>query len=57
MIGVDKPESMLSLHCNGVLVQGKTLMGSLYGGLKPKSDVPILLKRYMDKVLSFFILF
>ncbi|CAK8538551.1 unnamed protein product [Lathyrus sativus] len=52
VLGVDKPESMLSLNCNGVLVQGKTLMGSLYGGLKPKSDVPILLKRYMDKELK-----
>ncbi|CAI8586612.1 unnamed protein product [Vicia faba] len=51
VLGVDKPESMLSFNCNGVLVQGKTLMGSLYGGLKPKSDVPILLKRYMDKEL------
>ncbi|CAL5190377.1 unnamed protein product [Lathyrus oleraceus] len=52
VLGVDKPESMLSLNCNGVLVQGKTLMGSLYGRLKPKSDVPILLKRYMNKELK-----
>ncbi|XP_073221042.1 alcohol dehydrogenase-like 7 isoform X2 [Cicer arietinum] len=30
----------------------KTLMGSLFGGLKPKTDVPILLKRYIDKELN-----
>lgn len=25
-------------------------MGSLFGGLKPKSDIPLLVKRYLDKV-------
>lgn len=52
VLGVDKPGSKLSLSCSEVLVQGKNLMGCLFGGLKPKSDVPILLKRYMDKVLT-----
>jgi S-(hydroxymethyl)glutathione dehydrogenase/alcohol dehydrogenase len=49
-VGVDKPGARLSLSSSEVLHDGKTLMGSVYGGLKPKSHVPILLKRYMDKV-------
>lgn len=52
MLGVDKPGSKLSINSTDVLFQGKTLMGSIFGGLKPKSDVPILFKRYMDKELN-----
>ncbi|KAJ1432143.1 hypothetical protein SESBI_06780 [Sesbania bispinosa] len=52
VLGVDKPGANLNLSCSDVLVQGKSLMGSLFGGLKPKSHVPILLKRYMDKELK-----
>uniref|UniRef100_A0A2N9FAW3 alcohol dehydrogenase n=1 Tax=Fagus sylvatica TaxID=28930 RepID=A0A2N9FAW3_FAGSY len=51
VVGVDKPESKLSLTSFEVLTSGKTLMGSLFGGLKAKSDIPILLKRYADKEL------
>lgn len=50
VLGVDKPGSQLTLSSREVLHSGKSLMGSLFGGLKPKSDLPILLKRYMDKV-------
>ena len=63
VLGLDKPGSRLSLSCSEVLHGGKTLQGNLFGGLKPKSHVSILLKRYMDKVLcaisfnSFWILF
>ncbi|KAL2316942.1 hypothetical protein Fmac_030818 [Flemingia macrophylla] len=52
VLGVEKPGSKLSLSCNEVLHSGKSLVGSLFGGLKPKSHVPILLKRYMDKELN-----
>ncbi|CAK8566837.1 unnamed protein product [Lathyrus sativus] len=52
VLGVDKPEARLSFSSSEVLHDGKSLMGSLYGGLKPKSHVPILLKRYMDKELQ-----
>lgn len=51
MLGVDQPGSQLSLSSFEVLHSGKILMGSLFGGLKAKSDIPILLKRYMDKVI------
>ncbi|MCH95287.1 alcohol dehydrogenase-like 7, partial [Trifolium medium] len=49
VLGLDKPGARLSLNCSEVLHDGKTLQGNLFGGLKPKSHVSILLKRYMDK--------
>ena len=49
-LGVEKPGSQITFPCSDVLAGGKTLTGSLFGGLKAKSDIPILLKRYMDKV-------
>ncbi|KAI5669038.1 hypothetical protein M9H77_18891 [Catharanthus roseus] len=52
VLGVDKPGAQLNFNSFEVLHSGKTLLGSLYGGLKPKSDVPILIKRYMDKELE-----
>lgn len=52
ILGVEKPESRISLPCADVLRSGKTLTGALFGGLKAKSDIPILLKRYMDKELE-----
>ena len=51
MLGVDKPGAKLSLSSLEVLHSGKSLMGSLFGGLKAKSDIPILLKKYLDKVI------
>ncbi|KAK6939039.1 Alcohol dehydrogenase-like, C-terminal [Dillenia turbinata] len=51
VLGVDKPGTMLSLSSSEVLHSGKSLMGSLFGGIKAKTDIPVLLKRYMDKEL------
>lgn len=52
VLGVDKPGSQLSLTSANVLCSGKTLTGALFGGLKAKSDIPILVKRYLDKVIN-----
>ncbi|XP_038715465.1 alcohol dehydrogenase-like 7 [Tripterygium wilfordii] len=52
VLGLDKPGSQICLNSNGVLQDGKIITGSLYGGLKPKRDVPILAQRYMDKELQ-----
>ncbi|KAF3446865.1 hypothetical protein FNV43_RR12045 [Rhamnella rubrinervis] len=52
VVGVDKPGSKLSLSSFEVLHSGKKLMGSLFGGLKPKTDIPILLERYKNKELQ-----
>lgn len=32
------------------ILKGRTVVGSFFGGLKPKTDVPRLLQKYMDKV-------
>ncbi|KAF8406677.1 hypothetical protein HHK36_008768 [Tetracentron sinense] len=52
VVGVDKPGSLLSFTSYEILHSGKSLTGSLFGGLKAKSDIPILVKRYMDKELQ-----
>jgi len=52
VVGLEKPGSKLSLGCPELLLNGgKSLEGCVFGGLKPKSHVPILIKRYLDKVL------
>ena len=52
VLGVDQPTSKLTLSSFEVLHSGKILTGALFGGLKAKSDIPILLKRYKDKELQ-----
>ncbi|KAL8524282.1 hypothetical protein ACS0TY_014016 [Phlomoides rotata] len=53
MVGADGQfGAELMLSSSEVLLRGKTLLGSFFGGLKPKSDIPILAKRYMDKELE-----
>lgn len=32
------------------MIRGRTIIGSLYGGLKPKEDVPFLAKKCIDNV-------
>lgn len=32
------------------ILKGKTITGSLFGGLKPKSDIPLLAQKYLDNV-------
>ncbi|GMN34837.1 hypothetical protein TIFTF001_004936 [Ficus carica] len=50
MLGADKPGAQLTLLSYNIVHHGKTLSASLFGGIKPKSDIPVLLKRYLDKV-------
>ncbi|KAK1416487.1 hypothetical protein QVD17_32278 [Tagetes erecta] len=52
VLGVDQAGAMLTFNSYDVLDNGRTLMGGLFGGLKPKSDIPILIKRYMAKELK-----
>ncbi|XP_047983079.1 alcohol dehydrogenase-like 7 [Salvia hispanica] len=52
VLGVDRPDAMLQFRSVELLVNGKTISGSLFGGLKTKSDIPILVKKYMDKELE-----
>lgn len=50
ILGVEVRGIPLSLDCLN-LMRGKSVMGSLFGGIKPKSDIPTLAQRYMDKEL------
>lgn len=52
VLGVDKPNSKLSLSSHDVLHNGKILTGSLFGGLKAKSDISTLVRWYSDKKLN-----
>ncbi|OMP03006.1 Alcohol dehydrogenase superfamily, zinc-type [Corchorus capsularis] len=52
VMGVDKPDAQLNFNSFDVVHSGKALMGSFYGGAKPKSDIPLMLKQYMDKELE-----
>ncbi|GLT99931.1 hypothetical protein SLE2022_173350 [Rubroshorea leprosula] len=51
VLGVDRPGAQLNFSSFEVLHSGKTITGSLFGGIKAKSDIPILLKRYVNKEL------
>lgn len=49
---MDKPGSQICLDSFDVLHHGKTLMGSLFGGLKAKTHIPLLIKRYLSNELE-----
>ncbi|KAG9451430.1 hypothetical protein H6P81_011395 [Aristolochia fimbriata] len=51
ILGVEMHGAPLNLSSVELLL-GKTLMGSLFGGIKPKTDVPLLVQRYLDKELQ-----
>ncbi|XP_031263989.1 alcohol dehydrogenase-like 2 [Pistacia vera] len=50
ILGVDKIDQALSLNCYEIL-RGKSVSGSLFGGIKPKTDIPLLAQKYVDKEL------
>ncbi|XP_061353387.1 alcohol dehydrogenase-like 1 isoform X2 [Gastrolobium bilobum] len=51
IIGVEMHGSPLTLSPYHIM-RGRTITGSLFGGLKPKTDLPFLAKKYLDKELS-----
>lgn len=56
VLGMDGPGSQVTLPSLDIIF-GKTLTGSLFGGLKPKSDIAVLINRYKDKVIYSILLF
>ncbi|KAH9613036.1 hypothetical protein KSS87_020855 [Heliosperma pusillum] len=52
VLGVDRPDARLDIGSHDVLDNGKTLTGSVFGGIKAKSDIPTLVKWYLDKKLQ-----
>lgn len=55
ILGVEMHGSPLILSPYDIM-SGKTITGSLFGGLKPKYDVPMLAKKYLDKVGAIYII-
>ncbi|KAL5074921.1 hypothetical protein RYX36_013905 [Vicia faba] len=51
IIGVEMHGSPLTLSPYDI-IRGKTITGSLLGGLKPKSDIPLLAQKYLDNELN-----
>ena len=49
-LGIPKAKPEVSAHY-AFLLSGRTLKGSLFGGWRPKSDLPSLVDKYADKVL------
>ncbi|KAF8376934.1 hypothetical protein HHK36_030305 [Tetracentron sinense] len=52
-LGVPKVKPEITAHF-GLLLSGRTLRGSLFGGWKPKSDLPLLVDMYLRKLMSFY---
>ncbi|KAF8404644.1 hypothetical protein HHK36_009532 [Tetracentron sinense] len=50
ILGVEMHGSPLSIDCYEI-IKGKTITGSLFGGIKAKSDIPLLAQKYIDKEL------
>ena len=54
-LGVPKTKPDVTCHY-GLLLTGRTLKGSLFGGWKPKSDIPTLIDMYLKQVNALVIL-
>ncbi|XP_057470298.1 alcohol dehydrogenase-like 2 isoform X1 [Actinidia eriantha] len=51
ILGVEMHGSPLSINPNEIL-RGKTVTGSIFGGVKAKSDIPFFVKKYLHKELN-----
>ncbi|CAA7027252.1 unnamed protein product [Microthlaspi erraticum] len=51
IVGMEKNDSPISLGSR-YLLRGRTICGTLFGGLKSKLDIPILVDRYLKKELN-----
>lgn len=52
MLGMGNHAAPVSLGSFDLL-SGRTICGSLFGGLKSKLDIPVLVDHYLKKVLQF----
>lgn len=52
VLGVSKPEAEVKLNCREVLNSGKILRGAIFGSVKPKRDIPTLVRKYKDGELG-----
>ncbi|KAK1555183.1 hypothetical protein Q3G72_023042 [Acer saccharum] len=50
ILGVEMHGSPISLNCYDLLI-GRSVCGCLFGGLRSKSDIPLLVHKYLNKEL------
>ncbi|KAK9757629.1 hypothetical protein RND81_01G175200 [Saponaria officinalis] len=50
ILGLESHRSPMNIDTWSI-IRGKTVTGSCFGGIKPKTDIPILAQRYMNKEL------
>lgn len=50
-LGVPKTNPNVACHY-GLFLTGRTLKGSLFGGWKPKSDIPTLIDMYLKEEIK-----
>ncbi|GAU28417.1 hypothetical protein TSUD_54690 [Trifolium subterraneum] len=50
-LGVPRLKPKMSAHYS-LFLKGRTLKGSIFGGWKPKSDLPSLVEKYMNKEIQ-----
>lgn len=53
ILGVEKNMSPITIDSTEILY-GKTIIGSVFGGLKSKTHIPILINKYLNKVYNIF---
>jgi S-(hydroxymethyl)glutathione dehydrogenase/alcohol dehydrogenase len=51
VLGVSNDVAPISIPSHDIL-RGRSVVGSLFGGLKPKTDIPVLAQMYLDKELE-----
>lgn len=51
ILGVEKDGAAFKVKPFDI-INGITITGALFGGLKPKSDVPMLINKFLDKVIK-----
>ena len=49
VLGVDGSAAPISVPSFDIM-RGRSVTGSLFGGIKPKDDIPMLAQKYLDKV-------
>jgi S-(hydroxymethyl)glutathione dehydrogenase/alcohol dehydrogenase len=50
VLGVDGSAAPISVPSFDIM-RGRSVTGSLFGGIKPKDDIPVLAQKYLDKVI------
>jgi S-(hydroxymethyl)glutathione dehydrogenase/alcohol dehydrogenase len=49
VLGVSNGVAPINIPSHEIL-RGRSVVGSLFGGIKPKTDIPMLAQKYLDKV-------